>query len=103
MVFRSLCLAHPLFFDLFDVTISAGLKIYTIKNLVHEHLVHFLQLQLLLIIIFLPRAVNACSVCFSASEATLEAFYITTIFLTLLPVVMLFSIGYWIYRKHRKA
>ena len=67
------------------------------------HLVHFLQLLFVLIFLFLPGVVNACAVCFSASEETLEAFYVTTIFLTLLPVVMLFSIGYWIYRKHRKT
>ena len=67
------------------------------------HLVRFLQLLFVLIFFFLPGAVNACAVCFSASEETLEAFYVTTIFLTLLPVVMLFSIGYWIYRKHRKT
>ena len=67
------------------------------------HLVRFLQLLFVLIVLFLPRAANACAVCFSGSEETLEAFYVTTIFLTLLPVVMLFSIGYWIYRKHRKT
>ena len=67
------------------------------------HLVRFLQLLFVLIFLFLPGAAYACAVCFSASEETLEAFYVTTIFLTLLPVVMLFSIGYWIYRKHRKT
>ena len=67
------------------------------------HLVRFLQIQLLLSISHVPGIANACAVCFSSSEETLEAFYVTTIFLTLLPVVMLFSIGYWIYRKHRKT
>ena len=67
------------------------------------HLVRFLQLFFVLSFLFLPGAANACAVCFSASEETLEAFYVTTIFLTLLPAVMLFSIGYWIYRKHRKT
>ena len=67
------------------------------------HLVRFLQLLFVLIFLIFPVAANACAVCFSASEETLEAFYVTTIFLTLLPVVMLFSIGYWIYRKHRKT
>ena len=67
------------------------------------HLVRFLQLLFVLIFFFLQGAANACAVCFSASEETLEAFYVTTIFLTLLPVVMLFTIGYWIYRKHRKT
>ena len=67
------------------------------------HLVRFLQLLFVLIFFFLPGTANACAVCFSASEETLEAFYVTTIFLTLLPVVLLFTIGYWIYRKHRKT
>ena len=67
------------------------------------HLVRFLQLLFVLIFFFLPGVANACAVRFSASEETLEAFYVTTIFLTLLPVVMLFSIGYWIYLKHRKT
>ena len=67
------------------------------------HLVRFLQLLFVLIFFLFPGAANACAVCFSASEETLEAFYVTTIFLTLLPVVMLFTIGYWIYRKHRKT
>ena len=67
------------------------------------HLVRFLQLLFVIIFFFLPEAVNACAVCFSSSEETLEAFYFTTIFLTLLPVVMLFSIGYWLYSKNRKT
>jgi len=67
------------------------------------HLVRFLQLLFMLIILFLPGAANAFSVCFSGSEETLKGFYVKTIFLTLLPVVMLFTIGYWIYRKHRKT
>ena len=67
------------------------------------HLVRFLHLLFVLISLLLPGAANACAVCFSGSKDTLEAFYVTTIFLTLLPVVMLFSIGYWIYRKHRKT
>tara|TARA_B100000579_G_C22708520_1_gene793340 strand:+ start:256 stop:462 length:207 start_codon:yes stop_codon:yes gene_type:complete len=46
---------------------------------------------------------QACAVCFSGREETLEAFYLTTVFLTLLPLVMLSSIGYWLYHKYRKG
>ncbi|MBT3213947.1 MAG: hypothetical protein HN351_04815 [Deltaproteobacteria bacterium] len=50
-----------------------------------------------------PGIAEACSVCFSGTEETLEAFYLTTILLTLLPFVMLASIGIWLYRQHQKA
>ncbi|MEC7887362.1 MAG: hypothetical protein VYA44_05840 [SAR324 cluster bacterium] len=46
---------------------------------------------------------EACAVCFSGKEESLEAFYLTTIFLTLLPLIMLASIGIWLYRQHQKA
>ena len=67
------------------------------------HLVHFLQAIHLLNLIIIPDIVIACAVCFSGKEETLEAFYITTVFLTLLPLVMLAFIGIWIYRKYRKV
>ena len=67
------------------------------------HLQHFLLSPFLLGLLFAPEIANACAVCFSSSEETLEAFYFTTIFLTLLPVVMLFTIGYWLYSKHRNT
>ena len=53
-------------------------------------------------LLFAPEIANACAVCFSSSAETLEAFYFTTIFLTLLPIVMILTIGYWLYSKHRK-
>ncbi len=61
-----------------------------------------LQLTLVYIFSLLPERANACAVCFTATEETLEAFYATTIILTLLPLVMVSSIVYWLYRKHRK-
>ena len=61
-----------------------------------------LNISLFLSIFHLPRAAYACAVCFSGTEESLQAYYITTAFLTLLPVFMLASIGYWIYRKHRR-
>jgi len=60
-----------------------------------------LKISLILSIFHLPGTAYSCAVCFSGSEESLQAYYLTTVFLTLLPVLMLASIGYWIYRKHR--
>jgi len=67
------------------------------------YLVHFLQANFLLCLILIPSISNACAVCFSGKEETLEAFYITTVLLTLLPILMLALIGIWLYRKYRKV
>tara|TARA_Y100001970_G_scaffold283567_1_gene399000 strand:+ start:1778 stop:2023 length:246 start_codon:yes stop_codon:yes gene_type:complete len=67
------------------------------------YLVHFLQAKFFLYLIIIPKDANACAVCFSGKEETLQAFYITTIFLTLLPILMLTILGIWLYRKYRKA
>ena len=66
------------------------------------YLVHFLQINFLLLVI-IPSIAKACAVCFSGKEETLEAFYITTVLLTLLPIIMLALIGIWLYRKYRKV
>ena len=61
-----------------------------------------MKVTLILSIFHLPETAYSCAVCFSGSEESLQAYYLTTVFLTLLPVLMLASIGYWIYRKHRE-
>ena len=63
-----------------------------------------LILQIIIVLSFnlVPRIVEACAVCFSGKEESLEAFYLTTVLLTLLPLVMLSLIGYWLYRQYRK-
>ena len=63
----------------------------------------FKQFLLVLSFSFIPRIAKACSVCFSGREESLEAYYITTIFLTLLPLIMLASIVFWLFRQHQKA
>jgi len=63
----------------------------------------FLQIIIVLYISIVPKIVEACAVCFSGKEESLEAFYLTTVLLTLLPLVMLSSIGYWLYRQYRKG
>ena len=63
----------------------------------------FKQFLLVLSFSFIPRIAKACSVCFSGRGESLEAYYLTTIFLTLLPLVTLGLIGFWIFRQHQKA
>ena len=60
-----------------------------------------LNISLFLGIFHFPETAYSCAVCFSGTEESLQAYYLTTAFLTLLPLLMLASIGYWIYRKHR--
>ena len=51
----------------------------------------------------LPGAAHACPVCFSAKdEAQRQAFFDTTIFLTLLPLVMIGGFIYWVVRRVRR-
>jgi len=64
---------------------------------------HFKHFLLVLSFSIAPVIAEACAVCFSGREESLEAFYLTTIFLTLLPVVLLSSIGFWLYRQYSKA
>jgi hypothetical protein len=48
-------------------------------------------------------AAHACPVCFSAKdEAQRQAFFDTTIFLTLLPLVLIGGFIYWVARRVRR-
>ena len=47
----------------------------------------------------LPGIVNACPVCFAAEEEARKAFLGSTAFLTLLPIIMIFSVVFFIRRK----
>jgi len=67
------------------------------------YLVHFLQANFLICLLLIPDIARACAVCFSGKEETLEAFYITTVLLTLLPIIMLVLIGIWLFRKYRNV
>ena len=61
-----------------------------------------LKISFVLSIFHLPSTAFSCAVCFSGTEEALQAYYLTTALLTLLPVLMVASIGYWIYRKHKE-
>jgi hypothetical protein len=52
--------------------------------------------------LFLHFDAQACAVCFSSSENTRAAFYLTTAFLTALPVVMLIGGFYWVRKLQQK-
>lgn len=49
-----------------------------------------------------PQLADACAVCFSASDENREAFTATTVFLTVLPLVMVGSTVGWLLRQLRR-
>ena len=49
-----------------------------------------------------PQLADACAVCFSASDENREAFTVTTVFLTVLPLVMVGSTVGWLLRQLRR-
>ena len=52
--------------------------------------------------LLLPTSAEACSVCFSANTKTRFAFIFTTFVLSLLPLIMVGSVLYWI-KRHDSA
>lgn len=46
-----------------------------------------------------PSTAWACSVCFSATDENRQAFFDTTVLLTMLPLLIIGGGGYWVYRQ----
>ena len=46
-----------------------------------------------------PPILKACAVCFSGTEETLGAFYLTTLILIILPIAMIVGVVLWLYKK----
>ena len=46
-----------------------------------------------------PSTLKACAVCFSGTEETLGAFYLTTLILIILPIAMIVGVVLWLYKK----
>jgi len=59
-------------------------------------------LLVVLALLALPGAAEACSVCFSATEENRMAFLVTTGLLTALPLAILGGIGLWLRRRLRE-
>ena len=58
-----------------------------------------LMLVLGLTILFGPGLAEACSVCFSARDENRTAFLVTTIFLSVLPLALIGSAIWWLWRR----
>lgn len=50
----------------------------------------------------LPRAAQACAVCFSGSDESRLAFILTTVLLTVLPLTMIGGAIYWVTRRVKR-
>ena len=59
-------------------------------------LLRFAVVLLAAVIATWTQSAEACSVCFSATEGTREAYYLTTALLMLLPFVFLGALIYWL-------
>jgi hypothetical protein len=57
----------------------------------------------LVAVMVLPDAAYACAVCFDGPGETRQAFFVTTAFLTLLPLGMLAGAGAWLRSRARRA
>jgi hypothetical protein len=56
------------------------------------------------ILLLQARPLHACPVCFSAGRGpVLETYYLTTVLLMLLPLVILGSIAGWLYLRFRES
>jgi len=51
----------------------------------------------------LPEAATACAVCYGGGEESRNAFILTTVLLSVLPLAMIGSLGWWIWRRVREA
>jgi len=56
-----------------------------------------------LAVLAMPDVAYACAVCFDGPGETRQAFFVTTAFLTLLPLGMLASAGAWLRSRARRA
>jgi len=49
-----------------------------------------------------PVYISACSVCFVGKEGTMEAYYGTAIVLSLLPLLMVGGLAFWVFRRYKQ-
>jgi di/tricarboxylate transporter len=58
---------------------------------------------LLLCAAFLPESAAACSVCYVGAEESRKAFLFTTVLLSLIPIGMIGTFAWWVWRHAREA
>lgn len=56
-----------------------------------------------LLVWLVPRISAACSVCYGGEEETRTAFILTTVFLSVLPLAMIGSLVWWLWRAVSRA
>ena len=67
-----------------------------------EKLINKIGIKVFTILTYLmgfPSILKACAVCFSGTEKTLGAFYLTTLILIILPIAMIVGVVLWLYKK----
>ena len=60
-------------------------------------------LWLLWCAVLTPDAALACSVCYAGAEESRKAFLFTTVLLSLLPIGMIGTLAWWVWRHARAA
>jgi len=50
-----------------------------------------------------PDAASACSVCYVGAEESRKAFLLTTVLLSLLPIGMIGTLAWWVWRHARES
>ena len=58
---------------------------------------------LLLCVALSPEAASACSVCSAGNEESRKAFLFTTVLLSLIPIGMIGTLAWWVWRHAREA
>jgi hypothetical protein len=56
-----------------------------------------------LLVWLFPRISAACSVCYGGDEESRTAFILTTVFLSVLPLAMIGSLVWWLWRAASRA
>ena len=67
-----------------------------------EKLINNTEIKILTVLTYVmgfPSILKACAVCFSGTEETLGAFYLTTLILIILPIAMIVGVVLWLYKK----
>jgi hypothetical protein len=54
-------------------------------------------------VLLLPVVASACPVCSAREDATRVAFIATTVFMSTLPVALIFGVAWWLRKESRKA